>query len=249
MQLVLSLFPGIDLLGRAFEEIWGSDICVVRGPDVIFGGDIRDWHVPAGKFDGVIGGPPCQCFSDLARLVKKNGHKPKFGNLIPEFVRCVEEAQPKWFLMENVKAAPTPNVWGYHTWCDLVCDYDCGGHTMRKRLISFGTPMDANSMALNIRMGRATLFAPEPAVTGGSRVMTTGERIRRKGDKGKPGPGNGKCLPIPDMLELQGLPRDSFGSSLISQTALRQAVGNGVPMAMGRSLAKAVKEAVEGLTP
>jgi DNA (cytosine-5)-methyltransferase 1 len=93
-QLVLSLFPGIDLLGRAFEEVWVDGICVVRGPDVIFGGDIRGWHVPAGKFDGVIGGPPCQAFSELVKLVKHNGHSPKFGNLIPEFCRCIEEGHP-----------------------------------------------------------------------------------------------------------------------------------------------------------
>src|SRR2546430_12673163 len=37
--------------------------CVVRGPDLLWGGDIRRFHPPAGKFDGVIGGPPCQLFS------------------------------------------------------------------------------------------------------------------------------------------------------------------------------------------
>ena len=33
--LVLSVFPGIDLLGRAFEE---QEYCVVRGPDLLWGG-------------------------------------------------------------------------------------------------------------------------------------------------------------------------------------------------------------------
>lgn len=37
-QLVLSLFPGIDLLGRGFEA---EGFYVVRGPDLIYGGDIR----------------------------------------------------------------------------------------------------------------------------------------------------------------------------------------------------------------
>ena len=36
--LILSIFPGIDLLGHAFEEV---GFCVVRGPDLITGGDIR----------------------------------------------------------------------------------------------------------------------------------------------------------------------------------------------------------------
>jgi hypothetical protein len=51
--LVLSIFPGIDGLGRAFEEL---GYCVVRGPDVLWGGDVRRFHPPAGVFAGVIGG-------------------------------------------------------------------------------------------------------------------------------------------------------------------------------------------------
>src|SRR5439155_17435760 len=110
MNLVLSLFPGIGLLDCAFEA---EGFCVVRGPDVLWGGDICRFHPPAGKFDGIIGGPPCQSFSPLAALVRHNGYEPKFGNLIPEFERCVLEAQPLWFLMENVRQAPLPIVPGY----------------------------------------------------------------------------------------------------------------------------------------
>lgn len=108
--LVLSIFPGIDLLGRSAEEV---GFTVVRGPDVLWGGDIRQFHVPAGVFGGIIGGPPCQSFSRLVHLVRHNGHEPRFGNLIPEFERCVEEGQPPWFLMENVPEAPVPQVKGY----------------------------------------------------------------------------------------------------------------------------------------
>ena len=38
MSLVLSLFPGIGLLDMAFEL---EGFCVVRGPDVLWGGDIK----------------------------------------------------------------------------------------------------------------------------------------------------------------------------------------------------------------
>ncbi len=54
-DLVLSLFPGIGLLDKAFESV---GFAVVRGPDLLWGGDIRRFHVPAGRFDGIIGGPP-----------------------------------------------------------------------------------------------------------------------------------------------------------------------------------------------
>ena len=109
-QLVLSLFPGLGLLDHAFEM---EGFTVVRGPDVIWGGDIRRFSPPAGRFDGVIGGPPCQSFSSLVHLVRANGHEPKFGNLIPEYERCVSEAQPAWFVMENVPQAPEPCIAGY----------------------------------------------------------------------------------------------------------------------------------------
>ncbi len=54
-DLVLSLFPGLGLLDMAFEQ---AGFCVVRGPDVLWGGDVRRFHPPAGRFEGVIGGRP-----------------------------------------------------------------------------------------------------------------------------------------------------------------------------------------------
>lgn len=50
---MLSVFPGIDLLGRAFES---EGFCVVRGLDLLWGGDVRTFHPPRGVFWGMIGG-------------------------------------------------------------------------------------------------------------------------------------------------------------------------------------------------
>ncbi len=103
--LILSLFPGIDLLGRAFEE---TGFCVVRGPDIINGGDIRSFHPPANQFDGVIGGPPCQ---DYSRLNRSPG---QYGNeMLAHYRRVVTQAKPAWFLYENVVTAPTFRIPGY----------------------------------------------------------------------------------------------------------------------------------------
>ncbi len=55
--VVLSLFPGIGLMDRGFEA---AGFAVVRGPDLLWGGDVRRFHAAAGRFDGVIGGSPCQ---------------------------------------------------------------------------------------------------------------------------------------------------------------------------------------------
>lgn len=134
-RLVLSIFPGIDLLGRAFEE---EGFCVVRGPDVLWGGDIRGFHPPAGVFGGVIGGPPCQPWSRLQFLNPNAGKGMQW--VVNEFARVVEEARPRWFLMENVPYAPMPLVQGYHIYDVLLADEQVGGEQPRQRRFSFGTP-------------------------------------------------------------------------------------------------------------
>lgn len=133
--MVLSLFPGIDLFGRAFEE---EGFTVVRGPDPLWGGDIRRFHVKAGWFSGVIGGPPCQAFSALRHLVRATGKQPRHGNMIPEYERVVSEAAPSWFVMENVPPAPVPLVAGYAVEDFVLCPTWLGEAQKRKRRFSFG---------------------------------------------------------------------------------------------------------------
>ena len=98
-HLVLSLFPGAGLLDRGFEQ---AGFCVVRGPDTLLGQRIEDFHAPAGHFVGIIGGPPCQDFS-RARRAPPTGYGVR---MLAEFARVVTEAQPAWWLMENVHCHP-----------------------------------------------------------------------------------------------------------------------------------------------
>lgn len=165
--MILSIFPGIDMLGEAFaREGW----CVVRGPDVIWGGDIRTFHPPAGCWDGVIGGPPCQSFSPLSNLVRAKGYEPKFGNLIPEFARCVLAAQPSWYLMEEVPRTPAPETPGYdvvefgleHSALDSGDGY--GHEQMRRRLFRFGV-RDGRAVDLRRWILTATWLLPMRAAT------------------------------------------------------------------------------------
>ena len=121
---------------RGFEI---EGFCVVRGPDLLRGGDIHYFHPPAGVFDGVIGGPPCQAFSRLRHIVEANGYQTA-PNLIPEFERCVAEAQPTWFLMEHVPAAPMPRVSGYIVHSHVIDNNALGGDQGRDRAFSLGTP-------------------------------------------------------------------------------------------------------------
>lgn len=98
MQLVLSLFSGIGLLDKAFKE---AGFCVVSAGDLILGQDIRDFTGIKNKFDGVIGGSPCQDFSTLKR------DKGTYSlDMLHEFMRVVSECEPNWYLLENVKGVP-----------------------------------------------------------------------------------------------------------------------------------------------
>lgn len=62
--LVLSLFPGIGLLDMAFEA---EGFCVVRGPDLLWGGDIRRFHQKKMIAQGV----PLPMGRAVAKAVKK----------------------------------------------------------------------------------------------------------------------------------------------------------------------------------
>lgn len=52
------------------------------------------------KFDGIIGGPPCQSWSEAGAL---RGISDPRGQLFYEYIRVLKYVQPKFFLAENVK--------------------------------------------------------------------------------------------------------------------------------------------------
>lgn len=130
-QLLLSLFPGVGLLDRAFEA---AGFCVVRGPDRLWGGDIRRFNPPPAVFWGVLGGPPCQDFSTKRRSVATG-----YGRqMLAEFARCVTAAAPEWWLLENVARAPRVTIEGWnHQRLDINQAWfsDC----RRLRHIQFGS--------------------------------------------------------------------------------------------------------------
>ena len=59
--------------------------------------NIKSDEVP--ECDGIIGGPPCQSWSEAGSL---RGINDKRGQLFYDFIRILEAKQPKFFLAENV---------------------------------------------------------------------------------------------------------------------------------------------------
>jgi DNA (cytosine-5)-methyltransferase 1 len=226
--LVLSLFPGLDLLGRAFEA---NGFCVVRGPDLIFGQDIRGWDIPASKvgvFDGVVGGPPCQSFSKT-RNFAVNG--PRYGDLISEFCRVVADARPRWWLMENVVQAPEPVVAGYSSECVVLSPRHLGDVQNRPRRFTIGYPLGVPPPKVACRFPYVALEAidREPAVTsgkGGGRRDGCGYRspARKAAIQG-----------YPELIELR-----HRGDWTVA--GLDRAIAQGVPRVVGEAVARAIRE-------
>ncbi len=247
-NLVLSLFPGIGLLDMAFEE---EGYCVVRGPDVLWGGDIRRFHPPSGVFAGVIGGPPCQKWAQSHNLAQDKVEHP---NLIPEFERAVSEAAPRWFIMENVTPAPLPVIDGYYVDHHKFYAWEVGSPQRRYRRFSFGSQPPTVIMwpsgekppkgALTLiakhngaRMSGQRRMMPTLCATTSTQRMRSGERaIRGMGIPGK------TTFSWADYLYGFGLP-DDFDIPPFKQAEKFKALGNGVPLPMGRAIAKAVRKA------
>lgn len=55
--------------------------------------------------DGIIGGPPCQSWSEAGSL---RGIDDKRGKLFFDFIRIIKDKQPKFFLAENVSGMLAP---------------------------------------------------------------------------------------------------------------------------------------------
>jgi DNA (cytosine-5)-methyltransferase 1 len=250
---VLSLFPGIGLLDRAFEEL---GFCVVRGPDLLWGGDIRTFHPPRLRFDLVIGGPPCQHWSRLRHIVEVvHGPEAVAPDLIPEFVRVVEEALPPYFLMENVPAAPTPYLPSYHTQEFLLNNRWCGGIQNRLRKFVWGVEYDGYDEefpALRVAGEALESAVWEPAVCssagGRSASVRIGGNGKPKGKQGKQGKHRLRTRTVQEQAVLQGLPPDFLEHAPFTRRGKEIAIGNGVPLPLGRAVAREVARVI-GHTP
>lgn len=230
MPNVLSLFPGLGLLDAAFEE---QGFTIYRGPDILWGGDARRFHATPGFFAGVIGGPPCQSHSSAGEIVGTEKE-----DLIPDFLRIVDEAKPAWVVMENVRGTLGHPSIPRSYYPAILRDWDCGGHTSRTRVFYTWPFM---------------LLAPSkrPGDPSKSVMASTWKRGRTGSqylaDKGF----LAGDLPPEEYARLQGA--EPIARPLLDLGAGRRfiihLVGNGVPRAMAREIAIATRRAMHPELP
>lgn len=153
--------------------------------------DIPVDEVP--ECDGIIGGPPCQSWSEGG---SKRGLNDKRGQLFWDYIRILNAKNPKFFVAENVKgmlmsrygdalenfkkAFSEAGQYGYDLYFQVVNAADYGVPEDRERVLFIGFRKD-----LNIKF----LF-PEPTTPVGSRI-TLKEAIGDLADKEPKGFPNG----------------------------------------------------------
>lgn len=228
---MLSLFPGAGLLDHGFTQ---AGFAVVRGPDLLLGQDIRTFTLAGieSRFDGIIGGPPCQDFS-RARRQPPSGHGTA---MLIEFRRLVTEAQPEWWLLENVPGVPTVSIAGYsHQRFNLFAS-DVGLHHRRNRSFQFGArsgPPLTISRVSESQLETAAL----PKLAEESRNLLS----QSAAVSPTPLASTSVRKNFADYCEAMGLPR-SFRLPGLSRRAMFRAIGNGVPVPMGYAVACAIRD-------
>ena len=100
--------------------------------------DIPDSDVP--DCDGIIGGPPCQSWSEAGAL---RGIEDKRGQLFFEFIRLIKAKQPKFFLAENVSGMLAPRH--SNALQNIISMFAECGYDIKYKLLNvsnYGVPQD-----------------------------------------------------------------------------------------------------------
>ncbi|MCD8239743.1 MAG: DNA cytosine methyltransferase [Clostridiales bacterium] len=166
---LLSLFSGCGGLDLGFEKAGYEVVCAnefdktiwetyeTNHPDTkLIKGDVRDINseVFPCEPDGIIGGPPCQSWSEAGTL---KGIDDSRGKLFYDYIRILKDKQPKFFLAENVSgmlagrhSQAVKNIiemfidCGYNVTLNLVNAKDYGVAQERKRVFYIGFRKDLN---------------------------------------------------------------------------------------------------------
>lgn len=215
-QLVLSIYHGIDLLGRGFEK---AGFCVVRAAELDLGFDAGSFTPTADRFDGIIAGTPCNEFSLANRTSRTyNGHGKK---QLDNFARIVLAARSPWALLENVPQVPNVEIAGYSRQRFDLNANECGLDQSRLRHFQY---FYRTGHTLTINRSRSQ---------GPSQSCVTASEGKRPDERRS----------LATIAKLQGLP-ETFELPYFTLGAKYKVIGQGVPVEMARRIAEAIYRSV-----
>lgn len=134
-------FPETKLYKRSIVDVPASEI-----PDV----------------DGIIGGPPCQSWSEAGA---GRGINDKRGQLFYDYIRLLKEKQPKFFLAENVSGILHPKH--KEAFSNIIKEFENAGYEISYKLLNandYDVPQDRFRVIIvgyNKRLKKKFEF-PEP---------------------------------------------------------------------------------------
>lgn len=136
-------------VGMSEIDKYANQVLKYRFPNIKNYGDIAkiNWsEVP--DFDLLVGGSPCQDFSIAG---KRKGVLGERSGLVWEFIRCLEEKKPRYFIWENVKGVMSSRKGldfgsiltafseaGYSLWWQVLNAKDFGVPQNRERIFVCG---------------------------------------------------------------------------------------------------------------
>ena len=119
--------------------------------------DIKNYQpTPGLNADFIIGGPPCQTFSAAGRRAAGvSGTSDPRGTLFEEYVRVLQELQPKGFLFENVYGII--GAQGGKPWEEIQQAFKSAGYTIYSRILDtadYGVPQHRERLIIvGLRQG------------------------------------------------------------------------------------------------
>ena len=122
--------------------------------------DVVSLHQKHPKIDVIIGGPPCQGFSQKGKRLNFNDPR---NFLFQQYVRFVAEFKPKYFVLENVPGIITTSN-GYFK-DQIVAAFNNLGYTVNYgvlRAVDFGVPQDRHRAIFIGCLGDKKIDLPQP---------------------------------------------------------------------------------------
>ena len=136
-------------LNHTGTEMINEDICKL---------DVKALHKKYADIDVIMGGPPCQGFSQKGKRL--NIDDPR-NYLFKQFVRFVEEFKPKYFVLENVPNIITTSNGFFKD--QIVQSFEKLGYSVNFSVLNaadYGVPQDRRRAVFIGKLGKSKVALP-----------------------------------------------------------------------------------------